>query len=113
MVFNWFRRQHNDSSNTPPEEQKPETSANEATEPAEAQATETVADTSADLLAFAKAAYKNIQQKQSSEPEPVLETSEKLISEESQLDPAPSTQHPVPSTQHPAPSTQHPAPSTQ
>ncbi|RUR80831.1 signal recognition particle-docking protein FtsY [Chlorogloeopsis fritschii PCC 9212] len=73
MVFNWFRRQHNDSSETtsqekqretpsakpsPPDTAAPETPTPEAEQPA-----------AADLLAYAKAAYKNIQQKQQAQPE--------------------------------------------
>lgn len=57
MVFNWFRRQHNDSSSQPKEEtptvQPQPEPAETPTPPAET-----------DLLAFAKAAYKNIQEKQ-------------------------------------------------
>ncbi|MEH2111561.1 signal recognition particle-docking protein FtsY [Nostoc sp.] len=67
MVFNWFRRQHNDSSDTPSDQKQEETPPIQEpqTEPVE-----TAPDT-ADLLAFAKAAYKNIQQKQQAE---VIET---------------------------------------
>ncbi|MEA5575411.1 signal recognition particle-docking protein FtsY [Anabaena sp. UHCC 0451] len=69
MVFNWFRRQHNDSSDTPqPQPKGAETSPTPETQP-EATA-ETTQDT-ADLLAYAKAAYKNIQQKQSQQQETV------------------------------------------
>ncbi|MBN3961338.1 signal recognition particle-docking protein FtsY [Nostoc sp. NMS8] len=68
MVFNWFRRQHNDSSDTPSDQKQEETPPIQEpqTEPVE-----TAPDTTADLLAFAKAAYKNIQQKQQAE---VVET---------------------------------------
>ncbi|MBW4685406.1 MAG: signal recognition particle-docking protein FtsY [Komarekiella atlantica HA4396-MV6] len=71
MVFNWFRRQHNDSSKTPSEQKQEETSPvkEPQTEPAETPTVETAQDTGADLLAFAKAAYKNIQEKQQSEAE--------------------------------------------
>ncbi|MBD6614697.1 signal recognition particle-docking protein FtsY [Komarekiella sp. 'clone 1'] len=71
MVFNWFRRQHNDSSKTPSEQKQEETSPvkEPQTEPAETPTLETTQDTGADLLAFAKAAYKNIQQKQQSHVE--------------------------------------------
>jgi fused signal recognition particle receptor len=58
MVFNWFRRQNNESSNTPSQEQ-PE-SPPESTETPTADSPPAAAD----MLAFAKAAYKNIQQKQ-------------------------------------------------
>ncbi|MCF2147381.1 signal recognition particle-docking protein FtsY [Desmonostoc muscorum LEGE 12446] len=68
MVFNWFRRQHNDSSDTSSLEKQEETPPVQEPQPETA---ETSSDTTADLLAFAKAAYKNIQQKQQSQ---VLET---------------------------------------
>ncbi|AFZ03573.1 signal recognition particle-docking protein FtsY [Calothrix sp. PCC 6303] len=55
MAFNWFRRQSNDSSQTPP--------SSADTPPVEEVKTDadTTPDTGLDLLAFAKAAYKNIQ----------------------------------------------------
>ncbi|BAY30989.1 signal recognition particle-docking protein FtsY [Nostoc carneum NIES-2107] len=65
MVFNWFRRQHNDSSDVPSQQQQEETPAVLEPQPEPAE-TSTTPDTAADLLAFAKAAYKNIQQKQQS-----------------------------------------------
>jgi len=73
MVFNWFRRQHNDSSDTPSQQQQEETPPAKESPPEPATTSKPTADTtqdvaSADLLAFAKAAYKNIQQKQQSEP---------------------------------------------
>ncbi|MEH1803573.1 MAG: signal recognition particle-docking protein FtsY [Nostoc sp.] len=74
MVFNWFRRQHNDSSNTSSDQKQEEIPAQEPQpEPGETSTptAETAPDTTADLLAFAKAAYKNIQQKQQAE---VVET---------------------------------------
>ncbi len=64
MVFNWFRRQHNDSSDTSSVEKQEETPSVQEPQPETA---ETSSDTTADLLAFAKAAYKNIQQKQQSQ----------------------------------------------
>ncbi|MBD2385722.1 signal recognition particle-docking protein FtsY [Cylindrospermum sp. FACHB-282] len=64
MVFNWFRRQYNDSSDTPSE--KPQGEIPPVPEPQPEPAPETAPET-ADLLAFAKAAYKNIQQKQQSQ----------------------------------------------
>ncbi|MEH2439769.1 signal recognition particle-docking protein FtsY [Nostoc sp.] len=68
MVFNWFRRQHNDSSDTPSDKKQEEIPTQETQpEPAETSTSETAPD----LLAFAKAAYKNIQQKQQAE---VVET---------------------------------------
>ncbi|MBN3951206.1 MAG: signal recognition particle-docking protein FtsY [Nostoc sp. NMS7] len=71
MVFNWFRRKYNDSSDQKQEETPP--AQEPQPEPAETSTptTETAPDTTADLLAFAKAAYKNIQQKQQVE---VVET---------------------------------------
>jgi fused signal recognition particle receptor len=78
MAFNWFRRQNNDSSNNPSQTQQAETVPAPATQ---AEATETsqtnpttAPDSAADLLAFAKAAYKNIQQKQQSEVEETAST---------------------------------------
>ncbi|MEH1891290.1 MAG: signal recognition particle-docking protein FtsY [Nostoc sp.] len=75
MVFNWFRRQYNDSSNTPSDKKQEETPAVQEPQPEPAETStptaETAPDTTADLLAFAKAAYKNIQQKQQAE---VVET---------------------------------------
>ncbi|ABA19903.1 signal recognition particle-docking protein FtsY [Trichormus variabilis ATCC 29413] len=70
MVFNWFRRQTDDSSDSPSEKQQPETSpVTESQVEPEATSTSaaTVPDSTADLLAFAKAAYKNIQEKQKSQ----------------------------------------------
>ena len=68
MVFNWFRRQYNNSSNTPSDQKQEETPAVQEPQPEPAETStptaETAPDTTADLLAFAKAAYKNIQQKQ-------------------------------------------------
>ena len=76
MVFNWFRRQYNDSSDTPSDKKQEETPAVQEPQPEPAETStptaETAPDTTADLLAFAKAAYKNIQQKQQAE---VVETS--------------------------------------
>ncbi|MDZ8109980.1 MAG: signal recognition particle-docking protein FtsY [Nostoc sp. DedQUE12a] len=64
MVFNWFRRQYNDSSDTSSDQKQEETPPVQEPQPETA---ETSSDTTADLLAFAKAAYKNIQQKQQSQ----------------------------------------------
>ncbi|WP_445636660.1 Signal recognition particle receptor FtsY [Nostoc sp. DSM 114161] len=63
MVFNWFRRQYNDSSDTSSDQKQEETPVQEP----QPETAETSSDTTADLLAFAKAAYKNIQQKQQSQ----------------------------------------------
>ncbi|MBW4559895.1 MAG: signal recognition particle-docking protein FtsY [Mojavia pulchra JT2-VF2] len=71
MVFNWFRRQHSDSSDTPSEQKQGETPPAKEPQPEPAETStptvETTPETAADLLAFAKAAYKNIQQKQQSQ----------------------------------------------
>ncbi|MBD2204041.1 signal recognition particle-docking protein FtsY [Calothrix sp. FACHB-1219] len=71
MVFNWFRRQHNESSELPADQQQGETPPTQEPQPETAESSTSTADTapetSADLLAFAKAAYKNIQQKQQSQ----------------------------------------------
>ncbi|MGF1992435.1 MAG: signal recognition particle-docking protein FtsY [Nostoc sp. ZfuVER08] len=65
MVFNWFRRQYNDPSDSSSVEKQEEIPAVQEPQPETA---ETSSDTTtADLLAFAKAAYKNIQQKQQSQ----------------------------------------------
>jgi fused signal recognition particle receptor len=73
MAFNWFRRQNNDSSETPSEQQQGATSPAQAPQPEPTETSASTADaapeTAADLLAFAKAAYKNIQQKQQSSVE--------------------------------------------
>ncbi|MBW4642903.1 MAG: signal recognition particle-docking protein FtsY [Goleter apudmare HA4340-LM2] len=73
MVFNWFRRQYNDSSDTPSEEKQGETPPAQAPQPEPTETStptvETAPETEADLLAFAKAAYKNIQHKQQSQEE--------------------------------------------
>ncbi len=66
MVFNWFRRQHNESSNTSKQE-NPESPVESVSPPESTQTPTPEADSppaAADMLAFAKAAYKNIQQKQ-------------------------------------------------
>ena len=66
MVFNWFRRKYNDSSDTPPEEKPGDTPLAPEAEPAvtPTPTADSTQDSTADLLAFAKSAYKNIQQKQ-------------------------------------------------
>lgn len=68
MAFNWFRRQHNESSNSPALEEKTEQSQVEAPTTTTDAAPTTTPDAAPDLLAFAKAAYKNIQQKQQDAP---------------------------------------------
>ncbi|MDM9381058.1 signal recognition particle-docking protein FtsY [Chlorogloeopsis sp. ULAP01] len=71
MVFNWFRRQHNDSSETSSQEKQRETPSAKPSPPdtAAIETPETEQPATADLLAYAKAAYKNIQQKQQAQPE--------------------------------------------
>ena len=76
MAFNWFRRPNNESADTPENQSQEETPAVEATEP------ETTAPDTADLLAFAKAAYKNIQEKQQLETELSVAVEEDTISKE-------------------------------
>ncbi len=71
MVFNWFRRQYNDSSETPSDKKQEETPPAQEPQPEPAKTSTPTAETAPDLLAFAKAAYKNIQQKQQVE---VVET---------------------------------------
>lgn len=70
MVFNWFRRQHNDPSATPSQQKQEETPAAKQPQPqnAETSTAETAPEVATDLLAYAKAAYKNIQQRQQTEP---------------------------------------------
>ncbi|MGH1395720.1 MAG: signal recognition particle-docking protein FtsY [Trichormus sp.] len=76
MVFNWFNRQDKNSPNTqagetpPTPEPQPESAA---TSPTTADA---APDSTADLLAFAKAAYKNIQEKQQPQPDSAEATPE-------------------------------------
>ncbi|MDP5018879.1 signal recognition particle-docking protein FtsY [Anabaena sp. UHCC 0187] len=75
MAFNWFRRPNNEPADTPQTQE--ETPAVEATSP------ETTAPDTGDLLAFAKAAYKNIQEKQQLETElSVAVEEEETITEE-------------------------------
>jgi fused signal recognition particle receptor len=60
MVFNWFRRKHDESS-APQEEQQPATPTQE--QPAEASQAQP-SEAAVDYLSFAKAAYKSIQERQ-------------------------------------------------
>ena len=71
MVFNWFRRKYNDSSDTPSDEKQEEITPAQEPQSEPAETLTPTAETAPDLLAFAKAAYKNIQQKQQTE---VVET---------------------------------------
>ncbi|MBN3923439.1 signal recognition particle-docking protein FtsY [Nostoc sp. NMS4] len=88
MVFNWFRRQHNDSSSTPSDQKQEETPPAKEPQPEPAETptptAENAPDTTADLLAFAKAAYKNIQQKQQVE---VVETPPDSVDTLSSIEP--------------------------
>ncbi|MEH1967928.1 signal recognition particle-docking protein FtsY [Nostoc sp.] len=112
MVFNWFRRQYNDSSDTPSDKKQEVTPPAQEPQPEPAETStptaETAPDTTADLLAFAKAAYKNIQQKQQAEvvetpadsadpsaPSAEPETAETTIAEITELE---ATEEPVSTT---------------
>ncbi len=68
MVFNWFRRQHDDPTpqTQTPDKQETDTSVSEPVETSESNesSANSAPDVASDMLAFAKAAYKNIQQKQ-------------------------------------------------
>lgn len=64
MVFNWFRRKFDESA-TPPEEEKSNSTPQEEPQAQSAPDSEAAPqDAASDYLNFAKAAYKNIQQKQ-------------------------------------------------
>ena len=76
MAFNWFHRPNNESDDTPKTEFQAEISTVEATQP------ETTVPDTADLLAFAKAAYKNIQEKQQIETESSVVIETNTITEE-------------------------------
>lgn len=74
MVFNWFRRQFNRSespSETPAPAPEPETEQPEQAEPQKPQE-------AVDYLAWAKAAYQNIQQQEAEKSSEVKEESEQL-----------------------------------
>ncbi|OWY65178.1 signal recognition particle-docking protein FtsY [cyanobacterium TDX16] len=60
MVFNWFRRKHDESST--PQEEQPATPAPE--QPADVSQEQPAQDAAVDYLSFAKAAYKSIQERQ-------------------------------------------------
>ncbi|NJL69344.1 MAG: hypothetical protein HC894_27020 [Microcoleus sp. SM1_3_4] len=83
MVFNWFRRQYTESGSseqeTPPEQPQDTPPASPKAEPATDAAPPTAEPNSPavaeDYLAWAKAAYKNIQKQQQSETQ-VSETAE-------------------------------------
>ena len=74
MVFNWFRRQYNDSSKTTSDEKqeeqistKEEDAGTSSPEKSSGTETENSSDEAVDYLTWAKAAYKNIQEKQQTE----------------------------------------------
>ncbi len=71
MVFNWFRRQFNDKDASTPEAEKSAVVTPTEVEP-ETQ-TSSEADTAAEYLKWAKAAYQNIQQQEQSTQESVVE----------------------------------------
>ncbi len=78
MVFNWFRRQYNDSSKTTSDKlQEKETSAEEDNSSPSPETetsvpeTENASEQALDYLVWAKAAYKNIQEKQKADEETI------------------------------------------
>lgn len=84
MVFNWFRRKFDESA-TPPAEEKSNSTPQEEPQAQSAPDSEAAPqDAASDYLNFAKAAYKNIQQKQTqlSEAEEAGETGEAGEAEE-------------------------------
>jgi fused signal recognition particle receptor len=88
MVFNWFRRQHNEPSETSSEDKQLETPAVQETPPEQAATStaENATDVSVDLLAYAKAAYKNIQQRQQVEEKSETSSEEAATTETSQVE---------------------------
>lgn len=86
MVFNWFRRQHNEPSGTPSKDKQPETPAVQENqpEPAATSTAENATDVAVDLLGYAKAAYKNIQQRQQADEQSAT-PSDEATTETSQL----------------------------
>jgi fused signal recognition particle receptor len=71
MVFNWFNRPNQDSANINSSEKEQEAPAvsESASESKTTESDTSTPEISTDLLAFAKAAYKNIQEKQESQPQ--------------------------------------------
>ncbi|MEB3215314.1 MAG: signal recognition particle-docking protein FtsY [Nostocales cyanobacterium 94392] len=86
MVFNWFRRQNNKSSDTSSEQKQEQTAVEKevSTESTETQTPESSPTEATDLLAFAKAAYKNIQEKQQTTASTEQSTSEINVEEVTQ-----------------------------
>ncbi|BAZ04369.1 signal recognition particle-docking protein FtsY [Calothrix sp. NIES-3974] len=83
MVFNWFRRQHDDPTlqTQTPDKQETDTSVSEPAETSESNesSANSAPDVASDMLAFAKAAYKNIQQKQAvTNPETSTDTASEV-----------------------------------
>ncbi|MBE9216270.1 signal recognition particle-docking protein FtsY [Plectonema cf. radiosum LEGE 06105] len=83
MVFNWFRRQNNKSSDTSSEQKQEQTAVEKevSTESTETQTPQSPTTEATDLLAFAKAAYKNIQEKQQTTASTEQSTSEISVEE--------------------------------
>ena len=72
MVFNWFRRQYEESSDKTPQE-TPESEKEQVKEVSESQPakpTEQPTQSTEDYLSWAKAAYKNIQQQKTTQSQP-------------------------------------------
>ncbi len=87
MAFNWFRRQNNDPANAPDKQKQTEIPTQESqTESAETSSKDDSATAATDLLAYAKSAYKNIQQKQQAEE---VETPSVEVTEAPKLETAP------------------------
>jgi fused signal recognition particle receptor len=96
MAFNWFRRRFNEEENSEAVEQKSEPS--QSTESADSQ----TGEVQEDYLAWAKAAYQNIQQRQqaepaveadeTSEPEDTIPESEPVLAEVEPSEPVPTTE---------------------
>ncbi|PIG90544.1 signal recognition particle-docking protein FtsY [Gloeocapsopsis sp. IPPAS B-1203] len=88
MVFNWFRRQFSQEQAAPSTEEQATTTPPEIEESTAEKQSDASPEISADYLSFAKAAYKNIQQRQAqsesvTEPAPVESTTDQVTSSES------------------------------
>ncbi|MBE9193396.1 signal recognition particle-docking protein FtsY [Gloeocapsopsis crepidinum LEGE 06123] len=89
MVFNWFRRQFSQEQAAPSTEEQATTTPPETEESTAEKQSDASPEISADYLSFAKAAYKNIQQRQAqsesvTEPAPVESTDEVAPSKSSE-----------------------------
>ena len=83
MVFNWFRRQFSNSSQETDVEQEQTEQIQPEVEPSESEPTdEQSQEVAADYLDWAKAAYKNIQQRQKEQDSDVAETEVESPSEQ-------------------------------